>query len=60
MVRRWIFRDGELSRFKHASKITRRDPATLRPVSHEIDFTDQSGREYHFTGRITASAAGTT
>jgi hypothetical protein len=51
----WLFRDGKLSRLKQASKITRRDPNTLRPVSHEIDFLDETGRPYHITGTITAS-----
>lgn len=51
----WICRDGELSRLTHASKLTRRDPQTLRPLSHEIEFTDRWGREYRITGRITAT-----
>jgi hypothetical protein len=51
----WLFRGGKLSRLKNASKVTRRDPNTLRPMSHEINFTDQDNREYHFTGEVTAS-----
>jgi hypothetical protein len=51
----WLFRDGQLSRLKRASKITHRDRKTLRPVSHEVHFADQAGREYHIAGRITAS-----
>jgi hypothetical protein len=50
----WLYRDGKLSRLRNASKITRRDMNTLRPISHEIFFTDDSGRDYHITGRITA------
>ena len=51
----WIWRDGSLSRFTRASKITKRDPRTLRPLSHEVNFTDDRGRDYRITGRITAS-----
>jgi hypothetical protein len=51
----WLCRDGELSRLTNASKITRRDPLTLRPLSHEVNFTDRWGREYHITGTITAT-----
>lgn len=51
----WICIGDKMSRFSNASKITRRDPQTLRPLSHEIRFTDQWGRDYEITGRITAT-----
>ena len=51
----WLYRDGELSRMENISKITRRDPQTLRPLTHEIEFDDQQGRKYRITGRVTAS-----
>lgn len=51
----WVWRDGELLRFEKASKITRRDPVTLRPLSHEVEFTDTKGRNYKITGTVNAS-----
>lgn len=51
----WLWRDGALSRLQRASKLTLRDPQTLRPLAHEIEFADQSGREYRITGTVTAS-----
>jgi hypothetical protein len=51
----WLYRDGALSRLTGASKITRRDPATLRPMSHEVNFSDAKGRQYRILGEVTAS-----
>lgn len=51
----WLYRDGKLCRLQDASKLTRRDPLTLRPVSQEIFFRDDRGREYQIEGKITAS-----
>ena len=51
----WLWRDGELCRLQDVSKITRHDPVTLRPASHEIDFRDQQGRAYHIEGTVLAS-----
>lgn len=51
----WVCVDGALSRVTNASKITRRDPVTLRPLSHEINFTDRWGRDYAITGKIIAT-----
>lgn len=51
----WLYRDGRLSRLVSASKITRRDPATCRPMKHEIVFTDDRGEEYRIEGLITSS-----
>lgn len=51
----WVCIGEEMSRLTNASKITRRDPVTLRPLSHEISFTDKWGRDYAITGRITAT-----
>lgn len=51
----WLWRDGELSRPKNVSTVTRHDPMTLRPLTHEIDFVDQKGRDYHIEGSVLAS-----
>lgn len=51
----WVWRDGELLRFTKASKITRRDPVNLCPLSHQIEFTDTKGRDYKITGTVNAS-----
>lgn len=51
----WVCIGDRMSRLSNASKITRRAPDTLRPLSHEIRFTDMWGRDYLITGRITAT-----
>lgn len=51
----WVCIGREMSRLTSASKITRRDPMTLRPLSHEIRFTDKWGRTYEIQGEITAT-----
>ena len=51
----WVCIGEEMSRLTNASKITRRDPLTLRPLGHELFFSDRWGRNYHLTGRITAT-----
>ena len=51
----WVCIGEDMSRLTNASKITRRDPVTLRPLSHEIAFTDRWGRDYRITGEITAT-----
>ena len=39
----------ELLRFTKASKITHRDPMTLRPISNEIEFTELSEGVFSFS-----------
>jgi hypothetical protein len=51
----WVHRDGTLLRLRSASVITKRDPSTLRPVSHEVEFVDQQGRDYRIRGVVEAS-----
>ncbi|MET0546051.1 MAG: hypothetical protein ABWZ40_07050 [Caulobacterales bacterium] len=51
----WIWRDNEMLRFSNAWKTTRRDPANMRPLEHDVHFTDSKGRDYHFTGKVNAS-----
>jgi hypothetical protein len=51
----WIYRDGEARRIAHFSKITKRDPRTRRPMRHDIDLTDDTGRNYHIRGEVIAS-----
>jgi hypothetical protein len=51
----WVYRDGEMLRIKKYSKITRRDRRTARPLTHDIEFTDQTNREYHIRGEVIAS-----
>ena len=51
----WVCIGDRMSRLSNASKITRRDPETLRPLGHELFFTDEWGRDYHITGRTTAT-----
>jgi hypothetical protein len=51
----WICVDGKLSRLRNATKTTQRDPNTLRPLSHEVFFTDRWGRDYRISGRIRAT-----
>lgn len=51
----WVCIGDKMSRLTNASKITRRDPITLRPLSHEISFTDQWARDYNISGKITAT-----
>ena len=51
----WLYINGEMSRPRSVSKITRRDPMTLRPTTHEINIEDQQGREYFIEGTVIAS-----
>ena len=51
----WLWRDEELMRLGNVSKITRYDPVTLRPLTHEVDFEDPRGRKYHIDGTVIAS-----
>ncbi len=51
----WVCIGDQMSRLTNASKITQRDPVTLRPLSHEIVFSDRWGRDYSITGKITAT-----
>jgi len=51
----WLWRDGEMNRLENVSKITRHDPMTLRPLTHEIDFRDPRGHDYHIEGTVIAS-----
>lgn len=51
----WICIGEEKSRLTNASKITQRDPRTLRPLSHEIRFTDRWGKDYAISGKIIAT-----
>jgi hypothetical protein len=51
----WIYRDGEQLRIAKFSKITRRDPVTRRPKTHDISLTDSRGRDYRIRGEVIAS-----
>jgi hypothetical protein len=51
----WLWRDEQLYRLENVSKITRHDPVTMSPRTHEIDFRDPKGRDYHITGKVIAS-----
>jgi len=51
----WLYRDGELLRLRSFSKLTRRDPLTARPVTHEINMTDAKGRDYAIRGEVISS-----
>jgi hypothetical protein len=51
----WVFQDGELVRLRSASIITVRDPRTLRPVSHEVNFVDLKNRSYDIRGKVIAA-----
>ena len=48
----WVYRDGQASRITKFSKITKRDQRTRRPLRHDIEFTDDKGREYRIRGEI--------
>ncbi|MET0985523.1 MAG: hypothetical protein ABW034_08960, partial [Steroidobacteraceae bacterium] len=52
----WIYQKGTYTRVVEASKLTRRDPVTLRPVSHELEVVDEKGQRFSFTGQIEASS----
>jgi hypothetical protein len=51
----WLYRDGVLSRPKHVSSITTRDPQTLRPLTHRVQFVDRDRRAYDIRGKVLAS-----
>jgi len=51
----WVFSKGNLARIKAAQKKTRRTQDTLVPLSHAIDFTDPSGKNYHLKGDTIAT-----
>lgn len=52
----WIYAQGKFARVVEAAKRTRRDPITLRPMSHELLLIDENGERYELYGSITASA----
>lgn len=51
----WIRRDGEVLKITRCSKLTKRDPATGRPLSHVIDITDSRGRSDRIVGEVIAA-----
>jgi hypothetical protein len=51
----WVFRGGEALRISDYSKLTKRDPRTRRPLTHDVKFVDQKGRKYHIEGEVIAS-----
>jgi len=51
----WLYRDGRMSRITQCSKITKRDPKTRRPLRHDIEFVDETGRDYRIRGEVIAS-----
>jgi hypothetical protein len=51
----WVYRDGHAGRITQFSKLTKRDARTLRPLSHDIEFTDDQGRTYRIRGEVIAS-----
>lgn len=51
----WVARDGEQLRLKSLSKLTKRNPHTGCPVSHDIDMIDNQGRTYRIHGEIIAA-----
>jgi hypothetical protein len=51
----WIIRGGEPCRLKQLSKLTVRDPVTLRPLRTEMSFTDVKSRKYELRGEVIAS-----
>jgi hypothetical protein len=48
--------DGEQRRLARASKITRREFPWCRPLNHEIEMEDTSGRIYRLTGKVIAQS----
>jgi hypothetical protein len=52
----WIYWNGEFNRIVEGSKLTKRDPLTLRPISHDVSVVDQNGRKLHLRGTIEASS----
>jgi hypothetical protein len=51
----WVYRDGEQLRISQFSKITQRNPRTLRPLRHDVSFVDSRGRPYRIKGEVIAS-----
>jgi hypothetical protein len=51
----WVYRQDEARRIVSYSKLTKRDPRTRRPLTHDIRFTDDQGLEYHIRGEVIAS-----
>jgi hypothetical protein len=52
----WIYRNGRHTRVIDSRKLTRRDPTTLRPLSHELLLIDEDGERFELHGSIIASA----
>ena len=52
----WVLVDGEKRRLTRASKLTHRQKPLLRPLRHEIELEDTTGRVYHITGEVVASS----
>jgi len=52
----WIYRKGGRTRVVEGIKLTKRDPVTLCPLSHDVELIDQAGQRLHLTGTIVASS----
>jgi hypothetical protein len=52
----WIYRQGQHRRIATAIKLTKRDPVSLRPLSHELELVDDAGERLSIVGTIVASS----
>ncbi|MDB5971511.1 MAG: hypothetical protein JWQ90_3961 [Hydrocarboniphaga sp.] len=52
----WIYRNGEHKRVVEGIKLTRRDPLSLCPLSHELELVDQDGERLRITGTVESSS----
>lgn len=50
----WVWYDGRLAHIVSVDKLTVRDPANGRPLTHDFTMTDEMGRVFAIKGKITA------
>lgn len=52
----WIYRNGTHTRVVRAIKLTKRDPITLQPLTHELELYDDTGECFRINGMVEASS----
>jgi hypothetical protein len=51
----WIYLDGQYSRIVKSSQLTKRDPVTLQPLSHDLEVVDDKGQRFALKGTVVSS-----
>ena len=50
----WVVRNGQQRRIVRSTKLTERTGLRRAPVTHDYEFEDDQGEDYHITGRVIA------